>query len=95
MNVNDYSSNSNLRSLVGNYALDKAHLKIDNFCRVYYGLYKDNVHGLSEPFYELAGFITVSPCGKFIFIHNRLVSEEIQAEVCDAVDKILANKYIA
>jgi len=48
-----------MRNMVGAYVLNKAHMKIDNFGRVWHGRYVDNLHGISEPYYELVG--TLAP----------------------------------
>ncbi|QXO10193.1 hypothetical protein pEaSNUABM37_00234 [Erwinia phage pEa_SNUABM_37] len=86
----------NMRNMVGSYALNKAHLKIDNFCRVYYGTYSKNLHGLEEPYYILAG--TILPdlnTGRLTLIRDLTVKDEIWDEVKETIDDMLAVKEVA
>lgn len=86
----------NMRNMVGNYALNKAHLKIDNFCRVYHGLYINNLHGLQEPYYILVG--TILPditTGHLTLIRDLAVKDDVWDEVKEVIDELLAKKEVA
>lgn len=96
MNINPELAIRNMRNMVGNYALNKAHLKIDNFCRVYHGKYLTNLHNIEEPYYMLVGTIlpdTVT--GHLVFIRDLTIKDEIWDEVKEVVDKLLAAKEVA
>ena len=86
----------NMRNMVGNYALNKAHLKIDNFCRVYHGKYITNLHGIEEPYYMLVGTIlpdTVT--GHLTLIRDLTVKDDTWEEVLEYVNDMLAAKEVA
>jgi len=72
-----------MRNMVGNYVLDKAHMKIDNFGRVWHGRYMVNLHGISEPYYELAGALAPNfQTGGLMLLRD----PGIQDDVWDAVN---------
>lgn len=86
----------NMRNMVGVYALDKAHLKIDNFCRVYYGKYINNVHGTPEPYYVLAGTIMPDNNGAHLsLIKDPTVDDAVWSEVEPVVLSMLVTKSVA
>lgn len=94
--INPQLAIQNMRNMVGTYALNKAHMKIDNFCRVYYGRYMNNLHGLEEPYYMLAGTIFPDPATGRLELHRDLtINDGIWEEVNDAVTNILATKEVA
>lgn len=96
MNVTPQNAIRNMRNMVGNYALNKAHLKIDNFCRVYYGRYMQNLHGVEEPYYMLAGTILPdSVTGRLVLHRDLTINDGIWDEVKEAVDDLLAARNAA
>lgn len=96
MPMNPERAVQNMRNMVGNYALNKAHLKIDNFCRVYHGKYITNLHGIEEPYYMLVGTIlpdTVT--GHLTLIRDLTVKDDTWEEVLEYVNDMLAAKEVA
>ena len=96
MTINVERAVQNMRNMIGTYALDKGHMKIDNFCRVYYGTYINNVHGMPEPYYLLVGTIMPNNNGGELVLTKELaVKPDVWAEVEPIVATMLASKTTA
>lgn len=90
------SSDVALRRMVGNYTLNKAHLKVDNFGRVFYGEYMENVHGVEEPYYLPIGIIRPACIdGPLTLIRARDVSTKAWSVVEPFISDLLKTRTTA